>query len=90
MIKTKGLKNGYYYYAENDKNFDGFTDYWRFIGKIISEKREDNDENKYWFKYKVIRGIYYSHLGEFSTNSAHFMSIKGVAKTIKGLQIYML
>jgi len=83
MLK-RNFKEGYYYYAENDKGYENFKEHWKFIGKIVKVN------NFGTIKYKVIKGTFVHESGGFFIDSAHFKSIKGVAKTKKGLFLYMI
>ena len=82
MLK-RNFKEGYYYYAENDKGYENFKEHWKFIGKIVKV-------NSNSIEYKVIKGTFVNDTGSFFFDSAHFLSIKGVSKTKKGLFLYMI
>jgi len=86
MIEQSELKEGYFYYAEYNK--DSMWDGWRFIGKITGKKVKKG--KIIWFPYLIVKGEYEHETGTFSHDSAHFESIKGVSKTITGLRVYML
>jgi len=83
MIKPQEFKKGYYYYAEQEKEDMWYG--WRFIGKIVNVDKEGID-------YKIVKGEFKGGytLGIFHWTSQHHKSIKGVAKTMKELRVYML
>jgi hypothetical protein len=82
-MKSTDLKTGYYYYAENDKEYENFKEHWKFIGKIVKVNSDT-------IEYKVIKGSFVHDTGNFFLDSAHYQSIKGVSKTKKGLFVYMI
>lgn len=83
MIHPNEFKKGYYYYAEQGK--EDMWNGWRFIGKI-------ENTNKDGFNYKVAKGEFkgVDTLGMCHWTSQHHKSIKGIARTIKELRVYMI